>query len=124
MVKYRSLIIVVGMVLGNEPYVTNILSGVQILWWTIAPSAETISWTYVSNEASYLHVNVYGDQECFQKPLCSKTTVMSQFLLYVMLCQQELNGTRDLWAGDFCFDLDEFTLEQSRMTEFFHMCRY
>ena len=55
---------VAGMVQGNEPYVTNILSGVQILWWTIAPSAETISWTYVSNEASTIHVNVHGDHEC------------------------------------------------------------
>ena len=35
------------------------------------------------------------------------------------VCQQELNGTRDLWAGDFCFDHDGFTLEQSCLTGFF-----
>jgi len=97
-VKYRCRIIVVGMVLGNEIYVTNILSGVQILWWTIAPSAETISWTYVSNEASYLHVNVYGDLECVQ--IIPETIVLKDnghvsVSIVCHVCQQELNGMRD-----------------------------
>lgn len=94
--------IVVGMVRGIEPNVTNTLFGVQILWWTIAPSAETISWTYVSNEAARLHVNGYGDHECvqtIQETIVFKDNGGVSVSIVCHVWQQEHNGTRDFWGG-------------------------
>ena len=91
--------IVMGMVQGNEP---NTLFGVQISWWTIAPSAETISWTYVSNGAAGSHVDVCGDHERVR--IIPETSVFNDNggVSVCTVChvwQQEHNGTRDFWGG-------------------------
>lgn len=98
-VKFVRRMIVVGMVQGNEP---NTLFGVQISWWTIAPSAETISWTYVSNEAAGSHVDVYGDHErvrIIPKTIVFKANGIVSVCTNFHVWQHEHNGTRGFWGG-------------------------
>ena len=61
-------------------------------------------------------MNVSG---LFQKPLCSTTAEVSQFVLFVMFGNKNIMERGASEAGDFSFDHDGFTLEQSCLTGLF-----
>ena len=58
-------------------------------------------------------MNVSG---LFQKPSCSKTTEVSQFVLFVMFGNKNIMERGASGAGDFCFDNDGFTWGQWCLT--------